>query len=479
MPWADDPEFSSEWFIDWDRIVIETGEPRFGILERLQRSDGETRWIETNKSPLRDVTGEVIGVMGTFEDVTERRHTEEELRLTLDELDQRVHLRTTELVRANEALRREVEDRIRLQAEERQQRAYAEALRDSAAAMSTTFDLDAVTAEIIAGVERLVSNDLTAIVLRNDDGDYELSRHAAGFGYAIDPSSILHSDVAAHSLISQMTGVTETVIVSDPVSAFGAARSVLGARMQVADQVVGFLLVESATPGFFTDDHADRLGALADQAGTALTNSRLASRLSHLAAAEERQRLARDLHDAVNQTLWTAALTAESLFADVDPDDAIHHRVDRLRRLTRGALAEMRALLLELRPSELADVSLDQLIRHLLDALECRRTLDVTVELDPVKLESDTHIAFYRIAQEALGNVAHHAQANALTVRLTATPDIELTITDDGVGFDPAVVPAGHLGMRIMRERAGAVGADLQVESSPGQGTTLRLRVEP
>ncbi len=89
--------------------------------------------------------------------------------------------------------------------------------------------------------------------------------------------------------------------------------------MQVADRLIGYLVVESATPGFFTADHADRLGAIADQAGAALSNSQLARRVSELAATEERQRLARDLHDAVNQTLWTAALTAESLLNDIDP----------------------------------------------------------------------------------------------------------------------------------------------------------------
>ena len=134
MPWADDAQFSSEWFIDWDRAVIEKGEPKFGILERLRRADGEERWIETNKVPLRGVNGEVIGLLGTFKDVTERNDAEEQLQRTLEDLDGRVRRRTDELTRSNETLRREVEDRIRLQSQERQQREYAEALRDTAAA---------------------------------------------------------------------------------------------------------------------------------------------------------------------------------------------------------------------------------------------------------------------------------------------------------------------------------------------------------
>ena len=144
MPWADDPEFPADWFFDWDQVVVESGQPRFGIIERLRSAAGEVRWIETNKVPLRDLSGVVIGVLGTFEDVTERRAAEDNLQRTLAELDERVKQRTTQLMRSNESLRREVEDRVRIQAEERQQRSYAEALSDSAAAMSSTLDLDEV-----------------------------------------------------------------------------------------------------------------------------------------------------------------------------------------------------------------------------------------------------------------------------------------------------------------------------------------------
>ncbi len=478
MPWADDPEFSDEWFIDWDQAVIQSGESRFGIVERLRRTDGEMRWIETNKVPLRDLDGQVIGVLGTFEDVTDRRHAEEELQRTLEDLDQRVNLRTNELTRANETLRREVDDRIRLQTEERQQRAYAEALRETAVAMSATFDLDELTAEVLAGVGRLVSNDLAAIVLAKADGQLELAQHNPGFGYIAESLDVMAVDINELSIMKRLVHEPGPIIEADPAVAIGPARSVLGARIQVADQLVGFLFVESATSEFFSDSHADRVAAVAGQAGAAISNSQLASRVSELATAEERQRLARDLHDAVNQTLWTAALTAESLLVDVGENSPMHHRVDRLRQLTRGALAEMRGLLLELRPAELMQVGLDELIKHLLDALECRRTLDVSVSLGEVNLDPETHIAFYRIAQEALGNVAHHASATALDVQLAAGPPVELRIADDGCGFDEATISPGHLGLTIMRERAAAVGADLTLESSPGDGTTLRLRLK-
>lgn len=476
MPWADDGEFSSDWFIDWDKAVMESGEPKFGILERLRRADGVVTWIETNKVPLRDLNGEVIGLLGAFKDVTDVHLAQEELRRTLDDLDARVQRRTAEIERANEALRREVDDRIRSQAQERQQRTYAETLRDTAAAMSRTFDLESVTEQALGGVERLVSNDLAAILLASPEGTLELSRHLAGFGYLdheIDPDP---DSLAGLTIVHRLTGEPGPVIIDHPHDTLGPARCVLGARMRVADQLVGYLIVESATPGFYNDDHAERLGAVADQAGAVLSNARLAQRVSELAAAEERQRLARDLHDAVNQSLWTAALSAESLLNDVEEGSDIHRRVDRLRQLTRGALSEMRELLLELRPSELAEVQLRDLIEHLLNALEGRRRIDVTVDLQRVQLEPAVNIALYRIAQQALSNMAQHSNATALDIRLHTGPPVVLRVADNGDGFDEASVPSGHLGLQIMRERAEAIGADLTIESD-GDGTTVTVTV--
>lgn len=475
MPWADSEEFDSDWFIDWDRSVIESGEPHFGILEQLRGSDGEDHWLLTNKVPLRDLDGEIIGILGTFEDVTEQRHTEDELTRTLDELDERVQQRTMDLMRANESLRREVEDRVRLQAQERQQRAYAEALRDTAAAMATTFELGEVEDHVLVGVQRLVSHDLAAIVLVDESGRLELSKRQVVFGYDV-PEVAEPIDLRSLSIVRRLAASAGPAIIEEPDSAIGPAASVLGSRMRVGDKLVGYLFVESSTAGFYSEGHGDRLRAVADQAGPALLNSQLATRVSELAAAEERQRLARELHDAVNQTLWTAALTAEALLTDLPQGSELHQRVDRLRLLTRGALAEMRVLLLELRPSELARVGLGEIIEQLITGLECRKTLAVTVELDEVELDAETHFAFYRIAQEALGNIAQHSEANALRVELRAGPPVTLVISDDGVGFDPDDIAAGHLGVTIMRERAEGVGAELVVTTAPGGGTTIELR---
>jgi PAS domain S-box-containing protein len=487
MPWADDIEFGADWFMGWDAHVASTGEPVMGIVERLRRASGDLRWVETNKVPLRDLDGRVIGILGTFEDVTERRAAEERLNRTLADLDKRVQQRTRDLERAIESLRREVDDRVRVQAEERQQRAYAEALRDTASAMSKTLDVQEVLEQVLIGVERLVSNDLTAILLLDSDERLEIARCRVGFGYT---ATVSGEGRAVAPPIESLTVVDalrrgESAIVDDPASALGPAGSTLGAALRTGDRNIGFVVVESVTKGFFTAAHAERLRAIADQAAAAISNARLAGQATELAAAEERQRLSQELHDAVNQTLWTAALTADSVLREADPGTPLYARLERLRQLTAGAQAEMRTLLLELRPQELAEIELDELLEQLIAAMECRKKMDVAVRLERVDLDPEARIACYRIAQEALTNITRHAAATAASISLrhvkaggpTAASPVELRIADNGRGFDAGNVPPGHLGLSIMQERAAAVGAELTVRAAPGHGTELILLV--
>jgi signal transduction histidine kinase len=255
---------------------------------------------------------------------------------------------------------------------------------------------------------------------------------------------------------------------------------VLGAALHVGDRRIGFFVLESVTKGFLTTAHAERLRAIADQAAAAISNARLVGQASELAAAEERQRLSRELHDAVNQTLWTASLTADSVLRDVEEGSELHRRLQRLRTLTSGAQAEMRTLLLELRPQELVEVDLHELLRHLVAAMECRKKLEVTVELEPIELEPAQRVALYRIAQEALTNITRHSAASVVSLTLarvdgTTSGRAELRIVDNGRGFDVDNVPPGHLGLSIMRERAEAVGADLVLRAAPGHGTELTV----
>jgi signal transduction histidine kinase len=199
---------------------------------------------------------------------------------------------------------------------------------------------------------------------------------------------------------------------------------------------------------------------------------------------EERGRLARELHDAVTQTLFSASLIGEALPTIWESDqDEGRRLLSEMRRLSRGALAEMRTLLLELRPATLVEANLGDLLRHLTETVAGRKDVSVTVTVEgEYGLPSDVHVALYRIAQEALNNVVKHAQASRVTVSLRcARPEdggevggsVELCVSDDGRGFDPDCVPPDCLGLGIIRERAQAVGAALTIESQPGAGTEI------
>jgi nitrate/nitrite-specific signal transduction histidine kinase len=273
-----------------------------------------------------------------------------------------------------------------------------------------------------------------------------------------------------------------------PVPQAKKTRSELAVPMKVKGATIGVLDVESDRLGAFDDSDFVVLQSLANQAAIAVENARLYEQAQQLAVVEERNRLARELHDAVTQTLFSASLIAEALPTVWESDqDKGRQLLGEIRRLSRGALAEMRTLLLELRPTALVEARLADLLHQLGEAVTGRTGVSVTVSMEGEgDLPSDVHVALYRIAQEALNNVVKHARASHVAVSLrralslpplqagwTEGGRVELYISDNGCGFDPSCVLPGRLGLGIMRERAQAVGATLEVESQPGHGTQV------
>lgn len=196
------------------------------------------------------------------------------------------------------------------------------------------------------------------------------------------------------------------------------------------------------------------------------------------AAAEERTRLARDLHDAVSQTLFSASIIAEVLPRIWEKDqNAGRKRLEEIRELTRGALAEMRTLLFELRPVALADAELGELLHQLADSIAGRSRISISAQIEgQCRLSAETKIGLYRIAQEALNNIAKHSGASQARISLLCQPDsVELCVTDNGRGFDQTKVPAKSLGLGIMHERAKAIGASISIESVPARGTKVTV----
>lgn len=243
-------------------------------------------------------------------------------------------------------------------------------------------------------------------------------------------------------------------------------------------KILGAINVSTRRPRELTQDELSLLAAIGQQVGVAVENARLYEQAEQSAAAAERSRLARDLHDAVTQTLFSASLIAEVLprLWERDPEEG-QTRTEELRQLTRGALAEMRTLLLELRPAALTEAALGDLLRQLAEATSGRSRVPVSLSVHGhISLPPEVQISLYRIAQEALSNVAKHASASQASISLRCHPGrLELCVSDDGRGFDPATVSPERLGLAIMRERAEAIGARLEISSEPATGTRIEV----
>ncbi len=194
-------------------------------------------------------------------------------------------------------------------------------------------------------------------------------------------------------------------------------------------------------------------------------------------ALEERQRIARDLHDAVSQTLFSARVTSEMLLRQRQTikTRALWENINHLAMLVKSALGEMRVLLLELRPESLANTDLRTLLSHLVDASTSRVDAQIVFESQGSgELPVDVKIAFYRIAQEALNNVIKHANCSQINVQLAfKAQSVELVVQDNGIGLEASESNGAQMGLKIMRERAGEIGARLEIDSQPNHGTRL------
>jgi signal transduction histidine kinase len=264
---------------------------------------------------------------------------------------------------------------------------------------------------------------------------------------------------------------------------FGYVRSWLGVPLMVKDRFIGVLRIDHEQPNCFDQGHAQLVLAFANQAAVAIENARLYQRAQSLAVLEERQRLARELHDSVSQALYGIALgarTARTLLEREKIDDKeLTEPIDYVMSLAQAGLAEMRALIFELRPESLETEGLvAALVKHA-EALKARHQIDVSLDLcdePPVALEVKEIL--YRVAQEALHNTIKHAQATQIEVRLASeNQQLVLEVGDNGIGFDPAQEFPGHLGLLSMRERVEGTGGRFVIESAYQQGTKIRAQI--
>ncbi|HEY7062113.1 MAG TPA: PAS domain S-box protein [Chloroflexota bacterium] len=335
-----------------------------------------------------------------------------------------------------------------------------------------------------ASIFALEHDDLVIVAARRDDADAGRSLVGIHFplvsaraiwdvidgGQPVNMPDILEDAPLANALRAAVGDLLRSPAIS-------YIRSWLAVPLALKDRTIGMLTVSSSAVDAYTSRDATLIMAIAAQAAVAIENARLYQRAQSLAVLEERQRLARELHDSVSQALYGIALGARTARTLLDRDPGqVADPLDYVLSLADAGLAEMRALIFELRPESLATEGLVAALEKQAAALRARHGINVEVALcDEPDMPLALKEPLYRIVQEALHNIVKHARARHVALRLECSPaEIVLEVADDGVGFDPAAAHPGHLGLHSMRERAAALGGTLSIESAQGLGTRLR-----
>ncbi|MGD8903781.1 MAG: GAF domain-containing sensor histidine kinase [Anaerolineae bacterium] len=373
--------------------------------------------------------------------------------------------------------------------EAERRRLIAESLREILAALNSSQPLSAILDLIAAQARRLLDTQAVGIYRLESEADrwaVEAARgllvtYVAGSKVPIGQSTLRQAILAHRPLIGSHGNLAHGIGEDSrptPQPRLGWYGAWLAVPIITKGEVYGGMLLYYIEPRALSQEEIQLATSFCDQAALAIENARLREQVEQAAAAAERERLARDLHDAVTQTLFSASVIAEALprIWAANPQEA-ENGIEELRRLTRGALAEMRTLLLELRPAALTEKPLGELLCHLADAVNGQTRIPVLLTVEgEAPLQPELQVALYRIAQEALNNVAKHARASRAAVSLRCTPgSVLLEVTDDGCGFDAVAVPVEAMGLRIMQERATDIGAVFEIKSRPAGGTRLRV----
>jgi len=269
-----------------------------------------------------------------------------------------------------------------------------------------------------------------------------------------------------------------------PLTCLAGFQAYLGVPIQVKGEPGGVLSVFDKTGQGFTPEDMALLTTVADQLGTAVESDLLHGQAEEARVVQERQRLARDLHDAVSQSLYSLTLFAEAAQEVLSggKSDQTHQYLEQIKGTAHQALKEMRLLIYQLRPAALATEGLAGALQRRLEAVEGRAGMEARLITHNGDLELPPPLedTLYRLAQEALNNVLKHAQASQVTVDLRVDDGwVELVVGDNGRGFDPQAPPdLGGMGLANMRQRVEEAGGTLAVTSAPGQGTQVKVRIE-
>jgi PAS domain S-box-containing protein len=425
--------------------------------------------------------GKVAGILQVCVDVTEQKRAEEALQVAYQTLEQRIEDRT-----------REIERRRRV----------AEGLRDILATLNSEKSREEILKHIVSQANHLLDSD--ACLIYRLEQDYNWMVMESEYGLPPDykilsagpvyPTPIVQGVLSREpAAISDLPSYVKGKMAADKGLAdfhrrwFETAarhfRSTMGVPLIVKDALYGGMVFYYRQQREFSEEEF-RLGAmLGDQAALAIENSSLRVQAELLAVVKERERLARELHDSVTQSLYSVTLLSEAGRQLVEAGDLarVEGYLKRLGEISQQALKEMRLLVYELRPLVLRREGLAGALQQRLDAVEKRAGVDARLLVEgEIELPAPFEEALYRIAQEALNNALKHADANNVTVRVCCRDGrVELEVIDDGAGFDLGLAGEdGGLGLTSMRERVEKIDGVLDITSASGEGTRVRVCVK-
>ncbi|MEM7343934.1 MAG: PAS domain S-box protein [Chloroflexota bacterium] len=429
--------------------MINTSQALENFETKIRCKDGQIRTMSWNARHLLNEQGEIQGAINFGYDITERRREREALQAAHNELS---------------------------------------VLYDIASIASSSPELDAILAQSLDRVLSAMKSHKGMVHLLNSET--HTLHLTAQQGLSISVIAQLQ-DIPLHSdLVGRVFKKGEPMMVPNLATELSYLKSVpanllhsyLGAPVRAKGKVLGVFSILGKGAQQFSPDEIALLTSIADQIGVAVENARLYQQSRQLAVLEERQRLARDLHDSVTQSLYSLVLFAETgrRTNSTGDTETTETHLAQLSKTAQNALKEMRLLVNELRPLALKEDGLIQTLQKRLDAVERRAGIkahllaDALIEL-PLAVENE----LYYIIQEALNNSLKHSTAPSLNIKIQATvKQIIVEIVDNGLGFDTNTLGAGGVGLMSMSERAENLDGVLQIISNPDQGTTVKITVK-
>jgi signal transduction histidine kinase len=456
------------------------GQPAY--VDDVEVNDGERRIpLEIWASPMRDEQGNVESAVVAFQDISQRKQEEDELLGYRNQLEALVEMRTTDLHDANKKLQ------LRLE--------WLSAVNKVHQAITSEESLETGYQELCFKILQIFQAKLV-FILRWDSQEVQLPTLICSL-----ESGKPHNQKPLMDLFQMGSPLRQRIeegklITSSPeqtgsfTSSFSECfpdqevPSLILAPIMLGPSVIGVLGV--AVTAFAQDllqEDSDLVERMALDLATLAQGAILLDQAVVLATIDERNRLARELHDSVTQTLFTASVLAEATPRIMERDEGMgRQNLTKLSRLIRGALAEMRSMLIELRMGDIHRQTLEQLLTALVEGARARSQAAITLSFPEIlsPLPEKVVLCFYRVAREAINNATVHSGGDKVHISFSEEQGKwTLCIQDNGCGFDPGQVAAGHLGLSIMEERAQEIGANMRIDTAPEKGTQVQIEWAP